>query len=341
MMPKTRSSRNRTIDISIGEGNQYLNKCIEFGETVPLDKVINKTILGDMFQVCKFLPKNSIDLLIVDPPYNLSKQYHGNSFNKKKDSEYLAYTASWIEVIIPLLKETSSIYVCCDWETSLIVGSALMRYFKVRNRITWQREKGRGAKKNWKNAMEDIWFATKSEEYLFNYQAVKVRRKVIAPYRVDGTPKDWQETSSGNFRDTHASNFWNDITIPFWSMPENTAHPTQKPEKLIAKLILASSNVGDVILDPFLGSGTTSVVAKKLKRNYIGIEQNEQYCLWAEKRLEMADYDTSIQGYTDGVFWERNTLPLQASKAKQVNQNSSKPFNWQLSFDNSSEEKDV
>ena len=94
-------------------------------------------------------------------------------------------------------------------------------------------------------------------------------------------------------------------------MPENTAHPTQKPEKLIAKLILASSNPGSIVFDPFLGSGTTSVTAKKLGRHYIGIEENEQYCVWAEKRLEMADNDTSIQGYTDGVFWERNTNALQ------------------------------
>ena len=99
-------------------------------------------------------------------------------------------------------------------------------------------------------------------------------------------------------------------------MPENTAHPTQKPEKLLAKLILASTNKGDVILDPFLGSGSTSVTAKKLGRHYIGIEQNPQYCVWTEKRLEMAELDMSIQGYTDGVFWERNTSSLQNAKKK-------------------------
>lgn len=98
-------------------------------------------------------------------------------------------------------------------------------------------------------------------------------------------------------------------------MPENTAHPTQKPEKLIAKLILASSNENDIILDTFLGSGTTSVTAKKLNRHYIGIEQNEQYCVWAEKRLEQADSNKNIQGYT-GIFWERNTSNLQVNERK-------------------------
>lgn len=212
-----------------------------------------------------------------------------------------------------ILKPSGSIYICCDWETSLIIGNVVKDFFKIQNRITWQREKGRGAKSNWKNGMEDIWFATKSDTYTFNLEAVKIRRKVIAPYRVEGKPKDWDETCSGNYRDTCPSNFWDDITIPFWSMPENTAHPTQKPEKLIAKIILASSNPGDIILDPFLGSGTTSVVAKKLGRHYIGIEAEKIYCVWAEQRLEMAETDKKIQGYTNGVFWERNTLSAQAS----------------------------
>ena len=193
----------------------------------------------------------------------------------------------------------------------MVIGQVLKKYSHIQNRITWQREKGRGALSNWKNGMEDIWFATKSKNYTFNVEDVKVRRKVIAPYKTDGKPRDWEETANGNFRNTFPSNFWDDISIPYWSMPENTAHPTQKPEKLLAKIILASSNKNDIIFDPFLGSGSTSVTAKKLGRNYVGIERNEQYCVWTEKRLEMADTDSSIQGYTDGVFWERNTLSEQ------------------------------
>lgn len=107
---------------------------------------------------------------------------------------------------------------------------------------------------------------------------------------------------------TFPSNFWDDISIPYWSMPENTDHPTQKPEKLIAKLILASSRPGDWVFDPFLGSGTTAVTAKKLGRRFSGIEWNEKYCCWALKRLEIANLDSNIQGYKDGVFWERNSL---------------------------------
>ena len=162
-------------------------------------------------------------------------------------------------------------------------------------------------KSNWKNASEDIWFCTMSNEYTFNVDAVKLKRRVIAPYTDNGQPKDWEETRQGRFRLTHPSNLWTDLTVPFWSMPENTDHPTQKPEKLLAKLILASSNFGDVVLDPFLGSGTTSVVAKKLGRHYVGIELDEIFCCLCEKRLTMAEVDTRIQGYEDGVFWERNS----------------------------------
>lgn len=302
-----KAARNKTIDMSIEEGKQYLERCIGISEPTGIDSILNKTILGDCLEVIPLLPNSFIDLLIVDPPYNLDKDFHGKKFKKTSDDVYEEYTETWVKAIIPHLKKEATIYVCCDWVSSPSIGRVLKKYFHIQNRITWQREKGRGALTNWKNGMEDIWFATNSKNYTFNVEDVKVRRKVIAPYKVDGKPKDWEETAEGNFRNTHPSNFWDDISIPYWSMPENTAHPTQKPEKLLAKLILASSNAGDVVFDPFLGSGSTSVTAKKLGRQYIGIEVNPQYCVWAEKRLEMAEADKTIQGYTDGVFWERNT----------------------------------
>jgi site-specific DNA-methyltransferase (adenine-specific) len=113
-------------------------------------------------------------------------------------------------------------------------------------------------------------------------------------------------------------------------MPENTDHPTQKPEKLIAKLILASCPENGTVLDPFLGSGTTSVVAKKLGRKYIGIEINEEYCCWAEKRLLLSDDDKTIQGYSSGVFWEKNTLNLQMKESKNTEQKTSSDKEFKL-----------
>ena len=301
-----KSAKNKTIDISLTDGKEYLERCIYINRKMEEKQILNKTIIGDSLKVMEKLPRSFVDLLIVDPPYNLSKNYHGNKFNKTNNNEYEQYTVAWIEKALPLLKPNASIYVCCDWKSSLFIGPVLQRYFQIQNRITWQREKGRGASHNWKNGMEDIWFATMSDNYIFNLDDVKIRRKVLAPYKENGKPKDWEQTEDGRFRNTCPSNFWDDISIPYWSMPENTAHPTQKPEKLIAKLILASSNKGDVIFDPFLGSGTTSVTAKKLERQYVGIEQNPNYCIWAEKRLELAEITPQIQGYSDGIFWERN-----------------------------------
>ncbi len=297
----------RNIDLTIEAGRSYLDRCISVASPVDIGSILDKTILGDTLSVIPMLPHKFVDLLIVDPPYNLDKDFHGNRFKRITDDLYEQYTSRWVEAVVPLLKPNASIYVCCDWRSSSVIENVLKKYFLIQNRITWQREKGRGALSNWKNCMEDIWFATVSKNFTFNVEAVKVRRRVVAPYKVNGHPKDWEETEDGNFRNTYPSNFWDDISIPYWSMSENTEHPTQKAEKLLAKLILASSNEGDVVFDPFLGSGTTSVTAKKLKRHFVGIEISEQYWVWAEKRLEMAECDTSIQGYADGVFWERNT----------------------------------
>ena len=311
-MNKPLSKRNKTINISLENGQDLLKQCINIENNIAdIKSIHNKVILGDLFSVCGRLPEKSVDLIIADPPYNLSKQFGENKFYQKNNQEYATYTRQWLKQVMPLLKENGSIYICCDWQSSLIIGTVLSEFAIIRNRISWQREKGRGAKNNWKNAMEDIWFATKSKNYTFNLDAVKIRRKVIAPYKTNGKPKDWQQTANGNFRDTCPSNFWDDITIPFWSMPENTAHPTQKPEKLIAKLILASSNAGDTVFDPFLGSGTTAVVAKKLNRNFIAIEREAQYCIWTKQRLDIAEKNKQIQGFNNGVFWERNSLKEQ------------------------------
>jgi site-specific DNA-methyltransferase (adenine-specific) len=271
--------------------------------------IIDRTICHDLTQVLDWLPTGWVDLLFLDPPYNLSKSFSDIvAFSRKPMAEYESWLESWLPGLVRTLKPTASVYICSDWRSSTAVQRVAEKLFVVRNRITWEREKGRGSNSNWKNCSEDIWFCTVSDEYVFNADAVKLRRRVIAPYtHSGGEPKDWQETQEGRYRMTCASNMWTDLTVPFWSMAENTDHPTQKPEKLVAKIILASSREGDIVLDPFLGSGTTSVVAKKLKRHYVGIEMDERYCCLAEHRLALAEFDKRIQGYSGGTFWERNT----------------------------------
>lgn len=305
-MEKQRAERNRTLTLSEEEKQIFEKQIFHLSQKASLEQVENQIIQGDLFETIDLLPENSVDLMIIDPPYNLSKNFNGLNFNGRSNQEYIEYLESWFPKVIRLLKKDASLYICGDWKCSAALYEVTSKYLKVRNRITWQREKGRGASSNWKNCTEDIWFATVSDEYYFDVNAVKQKKRVIAPYKQDGKPKDWQENDDGKYRLTCPSNFWDDISIPFWSMPENTDHPTQKPEKLIAKLILASSAPNAVVFDPFLGSGTTAVTAAKLGRRFFGIELNQEYCMWALKRLERAKDDKSIQGYEDGIFYERN-----------------------------------
>jgi site-specific DNA-methyltransferase (adenine-specific) len=318
---KIPAARNRTLTVTDNERSFYSQQLLH-AEDIRVKNDIhflrNKTICDNLFNVIDQLPPKIADLIIIDPPYNLDKNFHGLKFKSSSQEIYLDYLRSWFPRITALLKDNGSLYLCGDWKCTSALQQVMEENLTVLNRITWQREKGRGALHNWKNGMEDIWFGVKNaNDYYFDVDAVKMKRKVIAPYRENGKPKGWEETGEGNFRLTYPSNFWDDISIPYWSMPENTDHPTQKPEKLIAKLILASCPAGGLVFDPFLGSGTTSVVAKKLGRNYLGIEMNTEYAVWAEKRLELAATDPVIQGYTGGVFWERNSLTAQNVSATQ------------------------
>lgn len=318
---KARAPRNRTMSLSAEETAFYQRNLVELAGKVELQDIENRTINQDLFELLDWLPSSFVNLMFIDPPYNLTKSFNTATFRERPVEQYREWFESWFPKLLRTLKATASVYICGDWRSSAAIHLVAGKYLIVRNRITWEREKGRGAQANWKNCSEDIWFCTVSEDYTFNGDAVKLKRRVIAPYTdSEGNPKDWEKTENGNYRLTHPSNIWTDLTVPFWSMPENTDHPTQKPEKLLAKIILASSRPGDLVFDPFLGSGTTSVVAKKLGRTYVGVELDPMYCCLAEKRLAMAEYDNTIQGYSDGVFWERNSLHDRkwSSRAKDV-----------------------
>jgi site-specific DNA-methyltransferase (adenine-specific) len=325
---KVRAHRNRTIALSRAETDRYSKDLIRISKPVKIDALDNKIVNQDIFDILGLLPEGFVDLLILDPPYNLTKTFTSTTFRKKSIAKYAEWFENLLVSLLPTLKNTASVYVCSEWCSSTAIHLVLDKLLKVRNRITWEREKGRGAKRNWKNASEDIWFATVSDDYIFNVDNLKLKRKVLAPYTdTNGEPKDWQDTSAGQFRLTHPSNLWNDITVPFWSMPENTDHPTQKPEKLLAKLILASTNRDDLVFDPFMGVGSSIVTAKKLNRKFLGIEIEMEYCLLAAKRLHLAELDRTIQGYHDGVFWERNTLYRQKNTKRKRQLHSKNPAN--------------
>lgn len=298
--------RNRTLRLSLEEEAHYSAMARDPSTMTPgpdgrlmLGDIKDSVFLGDSIDIGPLLPTSCIDMLFADPPYDLPKNFDGERFAPMGHEAYLEYTRAWLGAVAGSLAPGASIYVCSDWRSSSAVYLALAERFIVRNRITWRRDKGRSSASNWKNVSEDIWFATVGRDYVFDADAVRLRKQVIAPYRESGVPKDWNEDSTGRWRLTGAPNVWEDITVPFWSMPENTDHPTQKPEKLVARILLASTQPGQLVLDPFLGSGTSAVVARKLGRSYLGIERSASYCALALKRLESALIDTRIQGYDD------------------------------------------
>jgi site-specific DNA-methyltransferase (adenine-specific) len=314
------SPRNRSINLDDQDRLRLrprLGVLPPGGGSIGLEEARDRVFEGDCLEVLPLLPPASADLLVADPPYNLDRVFGAERGRSMDDEAYEAYTLRWLDAALPLLKPDASLYVFGDWRGSSAVYRALRARCFVRNRIVWEREKGRASGRNWKNAHEEIWFATLGEDWYFDGGAVVQRRRVLAPYRdAGGGPRDWREEAGGRWRDTAASNIWTDITVPFWSMPENTAHPAQKPEKLLAKLVLASSRPGGLVLDPFLGSGSSAAAARKLGRSFIGIELDPEHCILALRRLELAAEDPGIQGYEDGVFWERNTLAAQRASRR-------------------------
>ena len=304
---KERASMNRTITLSDDERKtyqDYISDHFELNE--------NSVICGDFAKINNQIPDEYFDLILLDPPYNLTKKYGETIFKSMSDAEYVEYILFILKECLKKLKPSGTMYVCGDWKTSYLQRKALEHcedemLCDVINRITWSRDKGRGSEKNWKNNIEDIYMVVKSkDQYTFNINDVKIRKTVLATYRdKNGKNKDWEETEEGKFRMTCPSNIWFDITVPFWSMAENTDHPTQKSEKLYAKLILASSNKGDNIYEPFAGVFTGCVTAAKLGRNWVGVEFENEYCLLGQKRLVLAEINKNIQGYENGIFRDK------------------------------------
>jgi len=319
------AGQNRSVRLSLEEIQGYRERSLHLASPLKADQLLayldnpqgGALFCQNSLDVLPRLPKDSFDLVFVDPPYNMNKRFNDYVFYQKESRDWLEWALVWLLEIKRLLKPGGTLYVCSEWRTSGPLFQALEDHFVIHNRITWEREKGRSSSTNWKNASEDIWYCSKEgAKPYYDAGAVRLRRRVLAPYRQEGQAKDWQEHKGLRYRDTGASNLWTDLTVPFWSMPENTPHPTQKPEKLLARLLLASTRPGDLILDPFGGSGTTAVSAFKLKRRWICIEQDPAYCAYTQARLDSALENPHIQGYEDGVFYDRNFHAPASGKAK-------------------------
>ena len=200
MAGKVRAKNNRTIVLS-DEMKALLAREITPAPDAALtpDDAANRVFQGDCTAIMPRLPEGFAAMALLDPPYNLTKTFNSSVFRSRSEDAYRDYLASWMPLVRRLVRPGGAVYLCCDWKCSAACFEILRQHFIVRNRITWQREKGRAAGTNWKNACEDIWYAVAPPEdvAVFHADAVRMKRKVIAPYRENGRPKDWSEEDGG------------------------------------------------------------------------------------------------------------------------------------------------
>ena len=231
-----------------------------------------KIICGDALEELKNLPDRSIDLIVTDPPYNLSKDY-GNNIDKLNFNDYLDFSLKWLSESKRVLKDTGTIYVFMGMRYISYIYKILEQDLGMvfNSWITWYYTQGMGKTKGFSPRHEDILMFTKGEKGItFNLDSIRVPQKC---YRV-----------ANNMRGANPGNVWEFSHIHYCNK-NRLKHPTQKPEGLYERMVLASSNEGDIVLDPFLGSGTLLRVCQQTNRRGIGIELNPDYVAMAKKRL--------------------------------------------------------
>ena len=227
--------------------------------------------IGDVLKLSEELDSNSIDLIIADPPYNLGKDY-GNNHDLKEFTEYLDFSRKWLSEAHRVLKDTGTIYV--------FMGVRFISYlYDIMNRelsmpfnswITWHYTQGMGKKIGFSPRHDDILVFNRSGKFTFNLDAVRVPQKY---YR-----------ARNNMRGANPGDVW-EFSHVHYCNENRQDHPTQKPEGLAERMVLASSNEGDMVLDPFSGSGTTLRVCQQLNRNCMGFEINPIYVEMTKNRL--------------------------------------------------------
>ncbi len=236
----------------------------------PMDKGIN-IHQGDAIELFKSIKSESIDLIVADPPYNLNKDY-GNDSDCKSFDDYLEFTRKWTKEACRVLKPTGTIYIFMGFRFISYLYSILEQDNKLRfnNWICWFYTQGIGKKKGFSPRHDDILMFTKTNKFVFNLDDVRIPQKY---YR-----------SVNNMRGANPGDVW-EFSHIHYCQDNRQNHPTQKPEGLIERMILASSNENDLILDPFAGSGTTLKVCQQLNRQCIGFELSPDYVQQIKKRL--------------------------------------------------------
>ena len=228
---------------------------------------------GDALNLFKNIKDNSIDLIVADPPYNLNKDY-GNKSDSKTFDEYIKFTEDWTSEAKRVLKPTGTIYVFMGFRFISYLYQILEKSQGLRfnNWICWYYTQGIGKKKGFSPRHDDILMFTKTDKFTFNLDNIRVPQKF---YR-----------SVNNMRGANPGDVW-EFSHIHYCQGNRQKHPTQKPEGLIERMVLASSNERDTILDPFSGSGTTLRVCQQLNRYCIGFELNPEYVQMTQDRLKM------------------------------------------------------
>jgi site-specific DNA-methyltransferase (adenine-specific) len=250
--------------------------------TTELEMLLDRVLNEDALQGTAKIPDSSIDLVVSDPPYCLGKDY-GNGSDKLDPGEYLEWSKQWINAVVPKLKSTGSLYVFLTWRYSPEIFCYLKKKLMMLNEIIWDRRVPSmgGSTRRFSSVHDNIGFFAKAKDYYFNIDAVRI------PYD--------EETKKARSRSIFVGSRWLEAGYnpkDVWSVSrlhrihsEREDHPTQKPLEIIERMIKASCPVHGVVLDPFMGSGTTAVAAHRLKRRFIGFETNPDYCEIIRQRL--------------------------------------------------------
>jgi site-specific DNA-methyltransferase (adenine-specific) len=250
--------------------------------------------LGDAIAWLCSLESESVDLIFADPPYNLKKA-EWDSFESQE--HYVEWSLQWIEQAARVLKPTGTLYICGFSEILADIKLPALRFFKGCRWLVWHYKNKANLGSDWGRSHESMLHYRKSRQFTFNVDDVRI------PYgnHTLKYPEHPQAETSQYGRDNDKNRLWRPhpkgakprdvIEIPTTcnGMLEKTPHPTQKPEELLRKIVLASSNPGDLVIDPFLGSGTTAVVAEQLRRKWQGCDISADYCQWAAERIELVE----------------------------------------------------
>lgn len=253
---------------------------------------LNRVQCADALAGMAALPDGSIDLIVADPPYGLGKDY-GNDSDKLDAQAYLRWTESWIDIALPKLKPSGSLYIFLTWRYSPEIFVMLKQRMTMMNEIVWDRRVPSmgGSTRRFSSVHDTIGFFVKSKDYHFDLDAVRI------PYDA--------QTKKARSRSIFVGAKWLEIGYnpkDVWSVSrlhrehaERADHPTQKPLEIIERIIKASCPVGGIVLDPFMGSGTSAVAARRCGRHFTGFELNPDYCRLIENRLAAEAEKTMLQ----------------------------------------------